>query len=56
MTDHGELDDFEVAQVIGEKLMEMRQTLDFTGPGAIASSDLRINDVAYRMTITRVTG
>ncbi len=54
MKDHGELDEFEQAQVLGELLETMRQRLEFA-PVCTAKTDFVIDDVVYEVTLKRVS-
>ncbi len=50
MTDHGELDDADIPQVLGEMVIRMVDQLKFA-PGANALTGFAIDDVQYELTI-----
>ena len=53
MADHGALDDDGVIWVLGGMLDEMRTTLRFTTPGAVALKGFAIDDEQYEVRLTR---
>lgn len=53
MKDHGDLDDHETAQALGEMLERMRQALGFTVQGAVATTGFQVDGVAYEVTLRK---
>lgn len=51
--DHGDLDEFETALVVGEMVERMRVQLAFTMEGALASTAFEVDGAVYEITLRK---